>query len=304
MDQFNTSTAHQLADPYYSRGPTWEVVPREDPVVWEGRTGPWDASEIERYRIDGYRFQPRLFSESETAELLTEAERLAAVADPNNPEVITEPGSDVVRSIFRLHRTNDVFRRVCEDPRLVDAARQLLGGEVYLHQSRINYKPAFDGKEFFWHSDFETWHVEDGMPRMRAVSVSLFLTESNPFNGPLIVVPRSHEVFVRCAGETPEHHYERSLKKQEYGVPSQGAMRTLVEQGGMTAPTGPPGSALLFECNTMHGSAGNLSPFPRVNFFVVFNSVENRVVEPFGHRPPRPEYLAEREITPIAASSV
>jgi ectoine hydroxylase len=290
----------EVEDPYHSRGARSEVVPRRDPVVWSDTVGPWSEAELRQYAADGYRFLPSLFSESETAELLQEAERLAATANRREPGVITEPDSDTVRSIFRLHRTSEVFRRVCEDPRLADVARQLLGSEVSIHQSRINYKPAFDGKDFFWHSDFETWHMEDGMPRMRAVSVSLLLTESTPYNGPLIVVPGSHEWFVRCPGETPEQHYEKSLKKQEYGVPSRDAMRTLVERGGMTAPTGPPGSALLFECNTMHGSAGNLSPYPRVNFFVVFNSVENRVGRPYSGQPPRPEYLAERDLAPLA----
>lgn len=301
MAQVQTDVATMVDDPYYSRVSDWEAASREDPVLWGEGSGPWSPEETQSYCQEGYRFKRGLFSDSEAAELLAESERLAAEASADDWGVVAEPDSDVVRSVFRLHRTNKVFRRVCHDPRLVDAARQVLGSEVYVHQSRINYKPAFDGKEFFWHSDFETWHVEDGMPRMRAVSVSLFLTESNEFNGPLVVVPRSHEIYIRCAGATPENHFEQSLRKQEYGVPSREAMRLLVERGGMTAPTGPAGSALFFECNTMHGSAGNMSPFPRVNLFVVYNSVENAVVEPFGARPPRPEYLAEREIKPIGA---
>src|SRR3546814_10756649 len=44
--------------------------------------------------------------------------------------------------------------------------------------SRLNYKPGFKGKEFYWHSDFETWHVEDGMPQMRALSMSILLAEN------------------------------------------------------------------------------------------------------------------------------
>src|SRR5699024_12245631 len=75
-----------------------------------------------------------------------------------------EAKSDEVRSIFNIHRTNEIFKKIANDPRLVDRARQILGSDVYIHQSRINYKPGFVGKEFSWHSDFETWHAEDGMP--------------------------------------------------------------------------------------------------------------------------------------------
>jgi len=290
-------------DPYFSRIDKWEAAPRIDPVVWnEGQVhGPWSAEQIAQYKRDGFLFQPQLFSFSEARQLFGEAQRLADTVDPEREDVIAEPNSRVLRSVFRLHEISDLFRRVCRDPRIVNAARQILGGDVYIHQSRINYKPAFDGKEFFWHSDFETWHMEDGMPRMRAVSVSISLTETNDHNGPLIVVPGSHKTFIRCAGETPDEHFRKSLRKQEFGVPNREAMTMLVEQGGMQAPTGPAGSVLFFDCNTMHGSAGNISPFSRINLFLVFNSVENAIVEPFGDQPARPEYLAERTIAPVEA---
>jgi len=294
----------QVADPYVSRVDRWEAVDRADPVIWPNEAtgqpvaGPWDDAELQSYQSDGFLYRRELFSADEAQGFLAEAQRLADTAASNGSIVITEPhDKSIVRSIFRIHRENDLFRKVCHDPRLVEAARQLLGGDVYIHQSRINFKPALDGKEFFWHSDFETWHVEDGMPRMRAVSISLSLTENTEFNGPLMVIPGSHRRYIRCAGSTPEDHFQQSLRKQEYGVPAREALTELVEAGGIQAPKGPAGSALFFECNTMHGSVGNLSPLPRVNLFVVFNSVHNAVVDPFGDRPPRPDFLAEREDT-------
>jgi ectoine hydroxylase len=288
-------------DPYWSRTESdWESVPREDPVLWGDRATTTAAhtlsdEQVKQYERDGYHHAASLFSDTEAAVLLSEAERLAMAVKEPGPGVVIEPGSKVVRSLFRVHRTSQLFRNVASDPRLVNVARQVLGSEVYIHQSRINFKPAFDGKEFFWHSDFETWHIEDGMPRMRAVSVSINLTDNHEFNGPLMVIPGSHWTYIRCVGATPESHFEQSLQKQQYGVPTREAMSQLVDQGGITAPTGPPGSALFFECNLMHGSGGNLSPHPRTNLFFVFNSVDNAVVAPFSGQPPRPGYLAERE---------
>ena len=80
--------------------------------------------------------------------------------------------------MFRLDRHSRAFRRLACDSRLAGVAEFLLGDQVYLHQSRLNYKPGFAGKEFYWHSDFETWYAEDGMPRMRAVSASVLLTDA------------------------------------------------------------------------------------------------------------------------------
>lgn len=296
-----TATVEMTADPYHSRcTPEWEAAERVDPVVWgdSGAKGPLEPSQLAAYDSQGYLLAEQIFSAKETSDLLAEANQLAATAAAG-PGVIIEPGSQAVRSLFRLHETSEVFRSIARDPRLLAVARQLLGSEVYVHQSRINFKPAFDGREFFWHSDFETWHVEDGMPRMRAVSVSLFLTPSTEFNGPLLLVPGSHHTYIRCVGATPENHHEKSLKKQEYGVPCPAAMRLLVDQGGMEAAKGSAGSAVFFECNTMHGSAGNLSPWPRTNFFIVYNSVENALQSPYGGTPPRPAFLGERDPKPI-----
>lgn len=296
----DTMTSQVAADPYWSRSAnTWERADRHDPIVWGEAAGPMASNDLQEYERQGFRHFSSLFSPDEAGALLDEANRLAGEVDRARPGVVYEPASKVVRSLFRIHRTNAMFRAVAKDPRIVNMVRQLLDSDVYIHQSRINFKPALDGKEFFWHSDFETWHIEDGMPRMRAVSVSLSLTDNNEFNGPLMVIPGSHKSFVRCAGGTPDNHFEQSLKKQEYGVPSREALRQLAEEGEITAPKGPPGSALMFDCNLMHGSVGNLSPYPRTNLFLVYNSIENRLEGPFADKPARPDFLGERDIVPV-----
>jgi ectoine hydroxylase len=71
------------------------------------------------------------------------------------------------------------------------------------------------------------------MPRMRALSVSISLTENFDNNGPLMLIPESHKQYVVCEGETPENNYLASLKKQKNGVPSDACLKNLVTQGGM-----------------------------------------------------------------------
>ena len=274
-----------------------ELIPRRDPVVWRepGRPGPLDAGALDSYEQKGFLVMPSLFSPDEIAAL--NEELLAWLRSPETAqleEAITEPGSGAVRSVFRVHELHTRFASLARDERLAGAARQILGSDVYIHQSRVNLKPGFTGKEFYWHSDFETWHVEDGMPRMRALSVSLALTENLPFNGSLMLMPGSHRMYVACVGRTPENHYKASLKKQEYGVPDQDSLTTLAGEYGIEMPTGPAGTALFFDCNTMHGSNGNITPFPRSNVFFVFNSVENVVQDPFCGLAPRPAHIATR----------
>jgi ectoine hydroxylase len=286
-------------DPYRSRvDSSWEPAERVDPVLHGVNDGPLDTDQLEAFARDGFLVLRGWLTAGEAEQALDDA---AAVAEARRgtDDVIAEPDSDVVRSVFRVHDHGAFIPTLCRDARMAGVARQILGSDVYMHQSRVNYKPALDGREFFWHSDFETWHVEDGMPRMRALSASISLTETTEFNGPLMLIPGSHRTYVRCVGETPERHYETSLRRQEVGVPGHEALSYLVDRGGIVAPKGPPGTVVFFDCNTMHGSVGNLSPMPRTNLFFVFNSVENGLVEPFSGQPPRPRHIAEREIQPL-----
>nr|MBO2490377.1 ectoine hydroxylase [Gammaproteobacteria bacterium] len=285
-------------DPYVSRvASVPEIVDRVDPVVYArpGTTGPLTPEQVAQYDRQGFLEIDGLFDAEELAAMLTELERLQRAQAELDPEtLILEPQGQELRSIFAIHTQSRLFARLARDERLVGIARYLLGDDVYVHQSRLNYKPGFFGKEFYWHSDFETWHIEDGMPRMRALSCSLTLTRNTEYNGPLMLIPGSHRRYVRCVGETPDEHYKQSLRKQEYGVPDPDSLRALYEEGGIVAPTGEAGKLIIFDCNVMHGSNSNISPLPRSNVFLVYNSVSNRLVAPFGNKPPRPEFLATR----------
>jgi len=208
------------------------------------------------------------------------------------PERIEEPQSGAVRSVFDFHNFREDLAQICKRPILLDSAEQLLGGEAYIHQSRINFKPAFKGKEFYWHSDFETWHVEDGMPRMKALSCALSLTDNNEFNGALMLVPGSHQTYIYCVGETPAENYKQSLKKQEYGTPSHESLTDLISQYGIDCPKGKAGSVVLFDCNIMHGSNSNISPWSRTNLFFVYNRLDNQLQAPLSGQPSRPDFIA------------
>lgn len=277
-------------------------LPRLDPVVhgrWSA-DAPVTREQAEAFDRDGYLVLEGLFDAREVALLQAEARAIAADPAKLDPEtVIIEPDGDAVRSVFEVHLQNLLMARLAADARIADVARFLLGDEVYLHQTRLNSKPGFRGREFYWHSDFETWHVEDGMPRMRALSASVLLADNTPHNGPLMVMPGSHRGFLGCVGETPEDNYKTSLRKQEVGVPDEASLAELAGHHGIVAPLGEPGTVILFDCNLMHGSNGNITPFPRVNAFFVYNAVSNRLVAPFGPAKPRPRFIAAREVNPV-----
>jgi len=292
------------ADLYPSRQkdrPSWQE--RLDPVIHStDRTqAPITEQQIERFERDGYLVIPGLFSADEVELFREELDRMRR--DPvvaESGKTIREPGSGAIRSVFAIHKDNALFARIASDERIAGIARFILGGDIYVHQSRMNFKPGFTGKEFYWHSDFETWHIEDGLPRMRTLSCSILLTDNEPHNGPLMLIPGSHRHFIHCVGATPENHYEKSLRKQEFGVPDQDSLRQLTERYGIDTATAPAGGVVFFDCNIMHGSNSNITPSARSNLFYVYNHVDNAALAPFCGLPPRPDFVAEREdFTPL-----
>jgi len=304
-----TAGRHALHDdPYATRDarPT-RLVPRLDPVLHGARgsaePGPLARQQLEALDRDGFLVLPALLPSRDVADLLA---ALAALRDGATggakDGVIRERGTDEVRSIFAVHRREDALGRIARDPRIAGIARQVLGAPLYVHQSRVNLKPGFVGRAFAWHSDFETWHAEDGMPRMRALSASILLGDNHAWNGPLMLVPGSHRTFVSCPEPTPARHFERSLVEQTVGIPSHDAVRALFDAAGrrIELATGPAGTVVLFDCNTLHASGSNLSPCPRSNVFLVYNALENRLRAPYAAPEPRPDFLATRDPDPIA----
>ncbi|MFF9893996.1 ectoine hydroxylase [Streptomyces longispororuber] len=297
-----TTAPERTADLYPTRGTEEVLIDRKDPVVWSapGTPGPFTDEDLAAFERDGFRAVDELITPDEVRTYHAELERLI-----NDPEMradersIVEPRSREIRSIFEVHKISEVFARLAADPRVVGRARQILGSDVYVHQSRINVKPGFGASGFYWHSDFETWHAEDGLPNMRTVSVSIALTRNYDTNGGLMIMPGSHRTFLGCAGATPKDNYKKSLQMQDAGTPSDEALTKLASEHGIRLFTGEAGSATWFDCNAMHGSGDNITPYPRSNVFIVFNSVENTAVEPFAAPVRRPEFIGARDFTPI-----
>jgi len=277
-------------------------IARIEPTVWgQASDGPLDDADLGRVATNGYLLKPDTVGPDWLQPLAEELDRVGTDATPGDPRVIREPDDGSIRSVFQPHLFSELIAEVITLDTVLPVARQLLGSDVYLHQARINMMPGFTGTGFYWHSDFETWHAEDGMPSMRAVSCSIALTENHPYNGALMVMPGSHRTFYPCVGATPRNNHASSLVRQEIGVPDRATLTTAAHQYGIEQATGAAGTALWFDSNVMHGSGSNITPFPRSNVFLVFNSVDNPLGPPFRAATPRPEFLAARTGQPFSA---
>lgn len=243
-------------------------------------------AQIAEFEEQGFLFLPSLFTPEEMSLLNAEVPSLL-MAD--RPEVVREKGTEVPRTAFHVQTWNEVFARLARHPRLVEPGMQLLGADkLYMHQFKINAKAAFDGDVWQWHQDYGTWMRDDGMPEPRAMNISVFLDEVMPINGPLMLIPKSHRHGTLAAG------HDLATTSYPLWTLDKEAVTRLVNEGGIVAPTGKPGAVLMFHGNLVHGSAGNITPYPRKIVYLTLNSVSNYI-----RTPTRPEWIAHRDFSPI-----
>ncbi|MFT2094660.1 phytanoyl-CoA dioxygenase family protein [Acidiphilium multivorum] len=240
--------------------------------------------QIEDFHREGWLFLPELFSPEEVALLKRESE---AIYREHRPEVWREK-TGAPRTAFAAHTYNEAFGTLGAHPRLIGPVEQLFGEQVYMHQYKINAKAAFTGEVWQWHQDYGTWKRDDGMPEPRAMNISVFLDEVMPINGPLLLVPRSHN-----AGDLEASHDVETTSYPLWTL-DEATVSRLVAEGGIVAPTGKPGGVLMFHGNLVHGSAGNITPYPRRIVYLTLNAVSNYIRTPM-----RPEFIAHRDFAPI-----
>ena len=242
--------------------------------------------QIDDFNREGWLFLPELFSQEEVSLLAREAER---IYDTDRPEVWREK-SGAPRTAFAAHLYNEAFGLLGAHPRMIDPVVQIFGEKVYMHQYKINAKSAFTGDVWQWHQDYGTWKRDDGMPEARAMNLAVFVDDVNEFNGPLWFIPRSHK-----KGAIEAKH-DLTTTSYPLWVIDNDTIAKLVEQGGIVAPKGGPGSAIFFHGTLVHGSPPNMSPWDRQIIYVTYNAVSNAI-----RRFKRPEYIAHRDFTPVDA---
>ena len=132
------------------------------------------------------------------------------------------------------------------------------------------------------------------MPEPRAMNIAVFLDEVFPFNGALMLIPGSHNGGTLAAG------HDLATTSYPLWTLDQDTVTRLCREAerdgepGIVAPTGKPGSVLMFHGNLVHASAPNITPYPRKIVYLTLCAVSNHITK-FN----RPEFIAHRDFTPI-----
>jgi hypothetical protein len=143
---------------------------------------------------------------------------------------------------------------------IVDIVADLVGPDVKFHHSKINFKWAKGGTEVKWHQDIQYWPHTNYSP----LTVGAYLYDCRPDQGPLGVIPGSHEGELfslydddgRWAGCIQDRDLARvPLDKAVY-------------------QEGPAGSITIHNCRTIHGSQPNTSDVGRPLLLNTYSSAD------------------------------
>lgn len=204
-----------------------------------------------------------------------------------------EEDKKTIRSLLGVHSKVRIANSVpCN---ILSMVRRVLGSEFYIHQSRINVKNRMVGGGWTPHSDFETWHYDDGMENMRAITVMIALDNNTISNGCLNVMKGSHKYYFSDK-ESLHAGHDANFTDQKSGVVDKASCKDLAALCGndFESVELAAGDAIIFDCNLLHKSSENKSSNRRRNLFFVLNSVENRLLAPFSGGEERPQQMAHR----------
>lgn len=161
-----------------------------------------------------------------------------------------------LRRIAYLDDLDPVFWEFCKESPLTDLAADLLGPNVRFRECMINFKWAGGGQEVKWHQDFPFYPLTN----TTVAQFLVCLNDVGPEQGPLQVVPKSHE------GPFYDH-YDKDDNWLGYIQDDK-----LAEAGLDTAVdlTGPAGTITVHHCATLHASRANLSKLGRPVLIVTY----------------------------------
>ena len=207
------------------------------------------------YRENGYLVVKDVLSAAEVADLRRVTEEFVQNArsrtahdeiyDLEDSHSAAEPR---VRRIKTPHQWHESYAGVVAHAGILAVLKQLWGPAIRFDVSKLNLKAAGYGAPVEWHQDWAFYpHTNDDL-----AAVGIMLDDVDETNGPLMVIPRSHQ------GPILDHHDD-----QGYFCGAIDPARGECDFGEAVKLTGPAGSITIHHARTIHGSATNTSGRPR-----------------------------------------
>lgn len=188
---------------------------------------------------------------------------LEKVGDDSMNADATAKGAGIFRKIqgavFHVPEALEIFT----SPKTVKCMRDIIGASVYLHSSKVMFKPANGGAAKPWHQDAAYWKNYEP----KQVTVWLALDDATEENGCIWAIPGSHHL-----GLIP--HVARELQVEESRIDMAKAVPVPVKPGGL----------LIFHSLVLHMSKKNTSDKNRCAIICDYDCSPNPCLD-LGTRP-------------------
>lgn len=191
----------------------------------------------------------------ERSRLVTKADKVFDIEPDHRPD------SPRLRRVSSPQDQHPVFWELASESILPDIVADLVGPNVKFHHSKLNYKWKKGGQEVKWHYDICSWPHTDYSP----LTVGIYLYDCDMEQGPLGVIPRSHELDMF-------NQWGRNGEWLGY-IPDED-MRGL-DLSTAKYLTAPAGSITLHNCRAVHGSPANNSDAGRPLLLYTFSSADS-----------------------------
>ncbi len=172
----------------------------------------------------------------------------------------------------RLHRVTSpqdqhpVFWEFMCDSVMTDLAADVVGPDVKFHHAKLNVKSERGTRGFKWHQDIPAWPHTDYSP----VTIGIYLTGCDQAQGPLSFVRGSHLGPLHSQYDETGAFVVRVCEEVVRAIPPE----------SIVTATGGPGTTVLLNCRTIHGSQENRSNHARPLLLPVYSSADSFAYTP------------------------
>lgn len=172
----------------------------------------------------------------------------------------------------RLHRVtspqdhHSTFWEFMADPVMTDLAADVVGPDVKFHHAKLNVKSERGTRGFKWHQDIPAWPHTDYSP----VTIGIYIEGCTAEQGPLSMARGSHQGPLFSMYDHDGNFVVR-VRDEDLGW---------LEPDMIELAVGGPGTAVLLNCRTVHGSELNRSDRPRPLLLPVYSSADSFAYTP------------------------
>jgi len=222
----------------------------------------------ENYFRDGFLILPDYVPQAWIARLQAALadlmERSRAITQTDDVFILEEGHSAATPRLHRVTSPQDrhpTFWEFFTSPVITELAADVVGPDVKFHHAKLNVKSEMGTRGFKWHQDIQGWPHTDYSP----VTFGIYINGCDADQGPLQFMRGTHEgplfSMYDDAGKFVVRLNERDLER--------------VRDKEIVTATGGPGTLVLLNCRTVHGSEINRSPKMRPLLLPVFSSADS-----------------------------